>query len=106
MRAAEFRSAGPSVVGGFEEPKQISLIGDDRRLPPCQSTNVLFSGTTLPAPLSLGPKQQSSLAASCFLSPIFRTSLNNVYVGSCASLCLHSLLLQWFVQHACSPVLC
>lgn len=34
----------------------ISLMADDRRLPPCQNINLLFSRSTLPASLSRGPK--------------------------------------------------
>lgn len=34
----------------------ISLMAGGRRLPTCQNSNLLFSRTTLPASLSLGPK--------------------------------------------------
>lgn len=72
-------------------PSQISLIGNDRRPPPCQNTNLLFLCLVFfaSAPNNSHHSYWLPLAFCLSLRRLFRTSLNNLYVGSCGSPCLH-----------------
>lgn len=75
------------------------------------TTQIFFFSACFSLPL---PQPSLPLAASCCLSlkGLFRTSMNNLYVSSCGSLCLHGGFFSSFyvgevlisIQHACALV--